>query len=339
MIRRLPHSLAAGLAFGLASTLAGANDAPRACASIDEDTARLACYDRAFGRVPVPVEDQVAKRTQAQAMQGRTLAEEWDLEGATPRPAFELRVHKPTYLLLGTHTDHVNARPVSDNPRNVAAEDQAVQPTEAQFQLSFKTKVWDHVMGSPVSAWAGYTQSSRWQVYNGNVSRPFRETNYEPEAILAMPLALPFRVAGFESRMAAVSFTHQSNGRSEPLSRSWNRVIGQWGFERGDTTVLLRPWWRVKERPDTDDNPHINDYIGRGEIVVAHRFGGQVVSVQARHSLRGGANSRGSVRLEWSLPLWGFLKAHVMVFNGYGESLLSYRDQTETVRAGISLVR
>jgi hypothetical protein len=43
----------------------------------------------------------------------------------------------------------------------------------------------------------------------------------------------------------------------------------------------------------TDDNPGIQNYIGRGEVIAAQRYGNHVVSLQARHSLRGGEDSRG----------------------------------------------
>src|SRR3546814_1432332 len=69
----------------------------------------------------------------------------------------------------------------------------------------------------------GYTQSSRWQVYNGEISRPFRETNYEPEILLVF--RNNYQLGGWKGRMAAVGINHQSNGRADPLSRSWNRVM------------------------------------------------------------------------------------------------------------------
>jgi phospholipase A1 len=53
--------------------------------------------------------------------------------------------------------------------------------TEGKFQLSFKFKLADLDDTIGASVWAGYTQQSHWQVYNGEQSRPFRETNYEPE--------------------------------------------------------------------------------------------------------------------------------------------------------------
>ena len=67
-----------------------------------------------------------------------------------------------------------------------------LQSAEAKFQLSLKTKVLQGIFGSRADLWVGYTQSSRWQVYNGDISRPFRETNYEPELMLVLPNSYSF---------------------------------------------------------------------------------------------------------------------------------------------------
>src|SRR3546814_5402600 len=86
----------------------------------------------------------------------------------------------------------------------------------------------------------GYTQSSRWQVYNGETSRPFRETNYEPEILLVF--RNNYQLGGWKGRMAAVGINHQSNGRADPLSRSWNRVMFNVGLDRENWAVMFRPW-------------------------------------------------------------------------------------------------
>jgi phospholipase A1 len=41
-----------------------------------------------------------------------------------------------------------------------------------------------------------YTQKSHWQIYNNNLSRPFRD---EPELILNFPVK--FNLFGFKARM------------------------------------------------------------------------------------------------------------------------------------------
>ncbi len=121
-----------------------------------------------------------------------------------------------------------------------------LQDTETKFQISLKSKLWEDIIGDYSDLWFGYTQSSRWQVFNGAQSRPFRETDYEPELMLNFRThqELPW---GWDMRMSGVSLTHVSNGRDVPLSRSWNRVIGQFGFDRPGWTVVVRPWWRIHE--------------------------------------------------------------------------------------------
>jgi phospholipase A1 len=331
------------------------------CATIDNDRERLLCYDRAFGRLkasPLPGLPQTATairdntsqtavppepaaiagiQQRAQSDTSRTIDEAWGLKQFRSAKTFELKAHKPMYFLFATRSDAPNLRPTSANPATTATSPLSLDSTEAQFQISFKTKVWEAPLGPNSALWTGYTQSSRWQVYNDSLSRPFRETNYEPEAMLVFETT-PYRVLGLDLRTASVGINHQSNGRSLPLSRSWNRVIGQVGLERDDWMVLVRPWWRIPEQSAKDDNPAIQDYLGRGEFVLAKRFGGQVWSVVARHSFRGGDRSRGSVRLDWSLPISGYLKAHLQIFSGYGESLVDYNHRQTTVGVGASLV-
>ena len=58
---------------------------------------------------------------------------------------------------------------------------------ECQFQLSFKTKVVQGLFNNKGDLWMDWTQSSRWQLCKTELSKAFRETNYEPEAIVVQP--------------------------------------------------------------------------------------------------------------------------------------------------------
>ncbi len=267
------------------------------------------------------------------------LEQRWDLDGSRPNDEFFPRAYKPVYLLPATHTDRLNLRPSSPSALRSATEDQLLRHVEAKYQLSFKSKIAHDIAGTPLSLWGGYTQSSRWQVYNGAVSRPFRETNYEPELIVVWPLAQP--LLGGAVRMASLSLNHQSNGRSLPLSRSWNRWIATVAWEREGWVVEARPWWRLKEAAAEDDNPDILDHVGRGELTVARHWGegdaAHALVLQLRHSLRGGTRSRGSAQLEWAFPLRGALHGWLQVFNGHGESLVDYNLRQTKVGIGVTI--
>lgn len=343
------------LAFAGASLSVQANE----CGSIADNSQRLACYDKAFqpkpaapaaaavgaasltGATTPPAELKANDdKRQAEAAQPNyatsKMIDDWDLAPDTTHTQFELRTYKPTYLLLGTYTDSSNRQPTSGNSANSLSAPLDLKATEAQFQLSFKTKVFNNIFGNNGSLWVGYTQSSRWQIYNGDVSRPFRETNYEPEAMLVF--RTPLELGGWNLRMSGISLNHQSNGRANPLSRSWNRVIAHFGIEHKDLSIQVRPWWRIPESDQNDNNPGIENYLGRGEIIVAQRLGEHIVSLQGRHSLRGGDQSRGSIKLDWAIPIAGRLKGHLSAFSGYGESLIDYNHRQTMVGAGISLV-
>ena len=262
------------------------------------------------------------------------LAERWDLRGHTGE-LFAPRAYRPVYVLPATWTSRVNRSPGSPSPDHTVTSELELRAVETKYQISLKAKLLPDILGLPVSLWGGYTQSSRWQVYNGAASRPFRETNYEPEGMLVWPMK--GEILGWQMRMASVSLTHQSNGRSLPLSRSWNRIIGTLALERGEWVAELRPFGRIYEGRNEDDNPDILNYIGRGEILLSRYWGNHALSFQLRHTLRTADKSRGSAQVDYVFPLTGALHGHLQIFSGYGESLVDYNVRQTKVGVGVTI--
>ncbi|GAE55188.1 hypothetical protein XPR_1823, partial [Xanthomonas arboricola pv. pruni MAFF 301420] len=327
---------------------------PQACTSVTSDAARLACYDQALGYTPQLTAEadaaaQIAKQKEskpqderaisrvgdffradgqdqpkaeavANAGRGSLLDRRWELAKDSKLGTFQLRGYKPVYLLPAFWTSDSNRTPQSPNPANSVSTPQQLDSTELKFQLSFKTKVVEDLFGDNGDIWMGYTQSSRWQAYNTDASRPFRETNYEPEAMLVF--RNNYSLFGWKGRMSGISINHMSNGREDPLSRSWNRVILNIGLDRENWALTLRPWFRIKEDRADDNNPDIEDYMGRGDATLVYNKDGHEVALIARHSLRGGDRSHGSVQLDYGFPITNLLRGHVQVFDGYGESLI-----------------
>jgi phospholipase A1 len=330
----------------------------RACTAIESDSQRLACYDHATGRVNLPVaqkrgdpetgtpsifnrDRRSVGTTEVEpnaevATPMSLLDSRWELSAENKLGTFNIRGYKPVYVLPAFATSNQNNQPHSPNPDNTVVGSERLDNVEAKFQLSLKTKVWQGVFGDVGDVWIGYTQSSRWQVYNTRLSRPFRETDYEPEAMLMFDTH--YRVLGWDGRLLGIGVDHQSNGRSNPLSRSWNRIVANVGFERDGWTVMVRPWWRIPEAASDDNNPDISDYMGRGEVSIVHEWHGQEFGMLLRHSMRGGSRSHGAARFSWSFPMAGNLRGYAEVFKGYGESMIDYNHNATYVGLGISLL-
>jgi len=234
------------------------------------------------------------------------------------------------------HTNS-NELPQTSNPRTTLSDPLNLDHTESKLQLSFKTKLFNNAFGNNGDIWFGYTQSSRWQIYNGEESRPFRETNHEPEFMFVW--RTDYQLFGFDGRLLSLSLNHQSNGQEEPLSRSWNRLILTVGFDRPTWAVLFRPWLRIPETSDEEDeNPNISDFVGRGEVLIVHkRQNSHQITAQIRHSLRTD-KSHGSLKVEWSYPCFDRLRCHAQMFNGHGESLIDYNHKTTAIGLGVALV-
>ena len=207
---------------------------------------------------------------------------------------------------------------------------------EVAYQISAKQRLFG------TNTYFGYTQRSYWQLYNKAESSPFRETNYNPELFYRItPKNLGWGGWGMD-----LGYDHESNGRSQPESRSWNRLFMAAYRPVGKELFYAKAWWRLPEKakrsaddPRGDDNPDIDDYYGYGELHYQRQFdaGKQLLHLMMRGNPSTG---RGAVSINWSLPskgnyaFWG-----VQIWHGYGESLIDYDRETTRIGIGVMLSR
>lgn len=314
------------------------------CLGIQNVDERLACFDAAIGAAvrgqepralvaaesPAPAEPApAASDDRAAAAPASLIDTAW---GFLPdsRAAY-VRLHQANYFLPVRYTSDVNEAPYA--PLFDAFDEEAeFENVEAKFQLSFKGRLLttdDRRWG----LWFAYTQQSQWQLYGGDISRPFRETNYSPEIFGSFRPGID--VGGLHWNLLNFGYTHQSNGRADPISRSWDRLFVEAGFERDDFVLLARLWHRIEPGDYEDDNPDIVDYYGHGEINAFYKWRENRFNLMARGNLSTG---KGAAQFTWaSRPLLGPMRGYLQVFTGYGESMIDYDWRQTTVGLGLTL--
>jgi len=323
------------------------------CAKIEKDADRLKCFDElAGGKVagqatnhPNAAAKAAMKESSPKSLHHSVMSRHWDLDrpkGKIEDTFFRIRPYRPMYFLPVAYNSSPNEDTALDFDKNAKA-----QHNEAKFQLSFKMKPWGtDIEGievlKGVDIWLAYTQLAFWQVYNSAFSAPFRDTNYEPE--LLINLRTDYHLLGLRGRMLNLGFNHQSNGRSVPLSRSWNRLVANVGMENeeGNFNLLLKTWYRIPEDEHNDDNPDITRYMGYGELWGTFYWQKQRFAVMLRNNFR--QDNLGAVQLDWSVPFSLFYdkfsdkcSIYFQYFNGYGESLLDYNKSINRISVGFML--
>ena len=299
------------------------------CAKIDDDAARLRCYDEAAGRKPkeAPARVTPAEPALEKPAAYSYLSWKWQLDEQTRKNRYPISTYRQNYILPFTYNFTQNKQLYQAIDPNVD-----IQDAEAKFQISLKIKLWESILGTNTDLWFGYTQLSLWQVYNSAFSAPFRETNYEPEILLNFRTNTD--IFGLvKNRFIQIGLNHQSNGRGEPLSRSWNRVVANFGFENGGFNMLLRTWLRIPEPAETDDNPDITSYLGNGEIQAGYFWGDFAVGATFRNSLRFN-DMHSALQLDFTFPLFKPINGYVQYFVGYGESLIDYNHYSNRIGVG-----
>lgn len=232
--------------------------------------------------------------------------------------------YKPMYFLVGT------------------------DPEKSKFQISFKYRFLNPKGGMVEEhPWLGglnlgYTQTSFWDLKSD--SAPFDDTSYRPELFWISP-NLKARPAWMKGLFVQTGFMHESNGRGGLDSRSTNFFYVEPVFilyaplTGYGLAITPRIWTYLGN--DDKTNPDLKDYRGYFELgVKLGKEDGFVLDSHFRWATEGA-----SLQLDLTYPIRQLsyrnidLYFHVQYVNALAESLLHFRDRSEALRLGFSIVR
>lgn len=232
--------------------------------------------------------------------------------------------YKPLYFLVGTETD------------------------KSKFQLSFKYRFLNPGGGLIKEyRWLngmhfGYTQTSFWDLKSE--SAPFKDTSYKPELFFVSP-NLTSRPSWLDGLIIQTGFQHESNGRDGNDSRSTNflYVKPMFNFHDPGSRYFLEISPKVWAYIGNDDmtNPDLPDYRGYFELEI--KLGKDDGLVLGSNFRWGSAGA--SVEADLTYPIRKLifnnvdLFFHVQYVNVLAERLINFRERTEALRIGFSLVR
>lgn len=239
---------------------------------------------------------------------------------------FTLYPYDTNYLLY-TETSDVNKEAI----QSYSWADDA-RKDEVKFQLSLAFPIIRGIAGDNSVLGMSYTQRAWWQAFNRSASSPFRETNYEPQLFVGW--ATDYQLGDWTLRDIETGFNHQSNGRSDPTSRSWNRVYARLMAQNGNFQAQIKPWYRIPESSSKDDNPDITKYMGYYEAQVGYEWGESVFTAKGHYNWNTGY---GGGELGWSYPMTKTLRFYTQLYSGYGESMIDYNFNQTRFGVGIML--
>lgn len=219
--------------------------------------------------------------------------------------------------------------------------------TTARFQFSFEYRIFStegdpmpYGMGWLAPLHFGYTQTSLWNLSKD--SAPFEDSSYRPS--FYWELAHQGTASALEPDFLRFGYEHESNGQDGTVSRSLDTlfILPAWQTRLAGRTLTVAP--KIYGYIETGEfNRDIGSFRGYGDYTVRY---GEDSGWLAQLMYRRGDSGRDSIQLDLSWPLrvpivaraGGYL--HLQLFQGYGESLLTYDEQEDLhVRVGFSIVR
>jgi phospholipase A1 len=242
--------------------------------------------------------------------------------------------HRSNYFLAYSYMDDPNQAPYEFVNGNL------IEQQEAKYQISIKAPIYHYHKHDLQGVYVGVTLQAWWQIYNESISKPFRETNYEPE--LFYQWVPTYDLGAIDLVGFHLGINHQSNGQSNIDSRSWNRIFASAMFRHEQFFATLKTWYRIPEEekddpldPSGDDNPDIEDFLGKFELELGATYEGINVNAFIRNNLK--SDNKGAFELNLTYPISSRFALLLHYFTGYGESLIDYDHHIERIGIGVQL--
>lgn len=265
----------------------------------------------------------------------------WELNEDDKRGLYTLRTYRSNYVLLYNYSNNINMQPHSPT-RGPVEEQTQYKNEEVKLQFSFRTKVLENFLLPNADLWVSYTQTSLWQAWNNDLSRPFRSTDHNPDIFYVIPVSQKYDLIPGELgiEMVRVGLAHHSNGQSKPESRSWNYWHVSAAMSLGPLLLESTYKNRVNEPLEKDDNPDLIYFKGNLETRLTSLVGRASISLE--RSGQYFSMERGSWQLDVTYPLTKRqpegVRIQLQIFSGYGETLLDYNHRQTRIGIGFLLL-
>ncbi|MBD8387039.1 phospholipase A [Dysgonomonas sp. BGC7] len=222
-------------------------------------------------------------------------------------------IYKDNYIVVGTN--------LFEKPTNLNS--------DAKFQVSIRHKLTNSTLPFKTYVFLTYTQKAFWNVFQK--SFPFRDLNYNPTVGLGRALVRHNRFLG----TMTLQFEHESNGKDEEDSRSWNKVSFGTHFTLNDRwTMHAKAWIPIV---DGGNNKDIVKYSGWGMWGMDYSSPKKKYNFGFLMTKRGGRNLNANITANFAVRLFNDDNQFLFLeyYNGYGESMLDYKQFRQRLRLGI----
>lgn len=197
----------------------------------------------------------------------------------------------------------------------------------SEFSISLKKLIASDIIGLNEDYYFAYTQLSWWDIYAD--SSPFYENNYQPEIYTQIPVDF------YNFNHIRLGFLHDSNGKGELESRSWNRIYSSFELDFGKLSLTPRLWLRLPD--NEDDNPAIVKYNGIIDLTAYYKLpSGSFIQSIFSNNLRFDKENKSSFELRYLHYIGDGFYIYLSGFSGYGYELVYYKKYQNRIGIGIA---